>query len=397
MKTSKLSFLLLLILGFATLAIHTYLSMQHYNLKLGLGAGPSICNVSATFNCDGVAASRYAQFLGIPIAILGAVTQLILMVFVMASQWDLSSNSHVLRRFVFWIALFVAGISLVMGSISTFALSTYCLFCMAAYLLSWIYLFFAWKFQDSNPFKTLGEDVRALFGSLKWALLLLIAIPVMGYVANGVVLDSYGFGKMDLMIQDSLANWDHAPVYEFKKDQGLVLNESPAPKMVIVEFADFLCPHCKMAYPVLHAFAQGHKDVQLIFKSFPLDAKCNKGLTHEGDGYRCKLAGLVVCSEKLGKKGWDAHHWIFDRQETLNSSEKLPELTAEFAKSANLSAEELTKCLDEVSTMDAILAMGAEGTLAKIQGTPTVFVNGKQLERGQFMPILDGLYKKLSQ
>lgn len=396
MKNTKVTFLVLLALGLITIGIHSYLSMQHYNLKLGLGAGPSVCNISATFNCDSVAASKYAQLFGIPMAILGAITQLILLILVLASQWELSSSSSTIRRLVFWISAFVAVVSVVMGTISTAVLGTYCIFCMAAYLLSWIYLFFAWKFQESKPAAHLGEDVQTLFGPLKWVLILLIAIPGFGYVANGVVLDSYGFGKMDMIIQDSVNNWEHSPVTEFSTTQGLVFREVSNPKMTIVEFADFMCPHCKFAYPPIHSFARSHNDVQFIFKSFPLDAKCNKGLTHEGDGYRCQLSAAVHCSDKLYKKGWEAHHWIFDNQETLPGLEKLPETLGHIATAVQGNADDLKKCMDEDSTLEAVQAAAAEGDKAKIQGTPSIFVNGKKLERGQFMPVLEAIYKKLN-
>ena len=395
-SSTKFWFLTLFIISLMTLIVHSYLSLHGYNLKLGLEAGQSLCNVSTTFNCDSAAVSRYSSLFGIPMALLGAVTQLAFLIFLLSSQWNLSEHSDLLRRLIFWLALFVAAISIIMANISIFALNSYCPFCIVTYVLSFISLFAAFKYQTENPWPKLTSDISQFFSSVRWPVVLLIAIPALGYVGNSIILDSYGFGKLEMIIQDSVNQWEQSPSFEFKPDQGLTLGNSKNPKMVIVEFADFLCPHCRLAYPALHAFVQSHPDTQLIFKSFPLDAKCNKNLTHEGDGYRCKLAGAVFCAAKLFNKGWEFHDWLFDNQENMKAIDHFPEIL-ENASSKNLvSADAIKKCLDEDATLDALQATSLEGFNAKIEGTPTIFVNGKILPRGQFLPVLEAAYKKLN-
>jgi protein-disulfide isomerase len=39
--------------------------------------------------------------------------------------------------------------------------------------------------------------------------------------------------------------------------------------------------------------------------------------------------------------------------------------------------------------------MAKEGDTAKIQGTPAIFVNGRVLDRGQMIPVLEGAYRSL--
>lgn len=391
----KIWFLVLLATSFVTLLVHGYLSLHGYNLKLGLEAGQSLCNVSTTFNCDSAAVSRYASVFGVPMALLGLITQLALLIFLFSSQWGLSRYSELLRRLTFWLAFFVAGISLVMASISIFVLGSYCPFCIVTYVLSFISLFAAFRYQIENPWSQISTDFSLLLTSVRWPVVILLAVPALGYVSNAIVLDSYGFGKMDLIIQDSLSQWEHSPTNDFKLDQGLVFGNTN-PKMRIVEFADFLCPHCRIAYSALHAFAQSHPDVQLIFKTFPLDAKCNKSLTHEGDGHRCKLSGSVFCAEKLFKKGWEFHNWIFDHQESLGTLDQFAKTLDEVSLLNKVSVETIKTCLNEDPTQEALLAMGLEGLKARVQGTPAIFVNGKALPRGQFLPVLEALYQKLN-
>ena len=121
---SKNWFYFLLLLTLMTLGFHSYLSSQHYNLKLGASTGPSICNVSASFNCDAVAASTYSAIFNIPIALLGFIAQAVLLILAIASHYSLSENSNLIRRVTFWLALLIALVSVVMGFISTFKMGT---------------------------------------------------------------------------------------------------------------------------------------------------------------------------------------------------------------------------------------------------------------------------------
>jgi protein-disulfide isomerase/uncharacterized membrane protein len=388
--------LILMIISLLTIAVHGYLSIQHYQLKLGLAQGQSVCNISATFNCDSVAVSKYATLFGIPMALLGLISQVVFFILLLTVRFNLSSSSDWARRFLLWFSLFVFGTSLVMGSISAFALGTYCLFCMSAYALSIVQLFGAFKIQRESVFPKFGSDIGHLFSQARWVLVLLILIPGLAWLTHAVVLDSYGFNRMNVAIQDSLTQWEASPQLDFKENQGLVLYRgNGTPKITLVEFADFLCPHCKAASPTLEAFTQSHPDVKMIFKVFPLDGKCNKAITHQGDGLRCRLSAAMLCAQNLSQKGWDAHHWIFERQEQLyNNGSDFKTVTENITKDLGLDKAAFETCLNADATNEAVASMAQEG--ATIGGTPTIFVNGKLLERGQALPVLEALYQKLT-
>lgn len=387
-------YILLFIVSLATMAVHAYLTLQHYQLKLGLAEGKSLCNVSSTFNCDSVAISSYATLFGIPMALLGLISQVVFFVLLLAARLELSSSTESLRRFLFWISTFVFGTSVVMALISAFGLGTYCLFCMTAYALSILQLTGAWKIQLESPLARIREDLGALLSQARWALILFLLIPVFGWLAHSILLDSYGFGRLQIAIDESVATWESSPTLEFQTERGLSQQKGSGPtKMTIVEFADFLCPHCKAASPSLEAFAQSHPDVRLIFKTFPLDGKCNKAVTRQGDGLRCRLSAAMICAENLNQKGWEAHHWIFERQEHLYTTAGFESVSNEISKDLGLDKASFESCLNADGTHDSILAMAQEG--ASISGTPTVFVNGKLLPRGQILPVLEAVYKKL--
>jgi|GEM_PF-466501 len=390
-------FILLLALGLLTLLDHSYLTYEFYNLNSGMGSGGGICNISTKFNCDVVAASSYAKMSGIPMALLGLITQLVLLILLLAGQSGLTQNPSQTRRYFFWGTAFVALISIVMGSISTFKLGTYCLFCMGAYLLSFLSVIAAWFYQEKrNLGSSLGDDLRDLFTTSRWVLILAILIPVCGIVANGVIGSSYDLNKMEPMIRANIEAWKTAPEQTFDLSRGLVLqNGSQTPLMTIVEFADFRCPHCRLAYPGLHAFTQSHPDVKLIFKSFPLDGTCNKALTRTGDGLTCKLAFATFCAQETAQKGWEAHHWIYDRQEEFQSVTDFPDKLHQLSQDLGLNEEKMNTCINSDATTQKIMSMAAEGANAKIEGTPTIFINNKLYAEAQFLPFLDELYQEL--
>ncbi len=326
----------------------------------------------------------------------GALTNLALALLLIVGLTKLSQNPSRVLRFSFWLAFLVGLTSVVMGSISSMILKTYCLNCMAAYILSFITLFCIWKALDENPLVQITEDFQSLFSSHRWVSILLVLVPAGSFLTNAIIADSYGLPKIKLALQESQANWRTVPVTPLDLNTGLSFQRGQqTPIMTIVEFADFKCPHCRMAYPTLHTFAEGRPDVRLIFKSFPLDGVCNSDINRKGDGSTCQLAYAVFCSEKLAQKGWAAHHWIFDHQESFFSAASPADLIKDMSSELTLPLENLQKCMDSSEIFDLVSGQGKEGGAAKIGGTPTIFVNGKLLERGQFMPVLEAVYEEL--
>jgi uncharacterized membrane protein/predicted DsbA family dithiol-disulfide isomerase len=386
-----------LLTSIASVGTHLYLTLHYYQVTLGLQEGPSACHLNASFNCDAVAVSSFSNFAGIPVAIWGAWTNLIVALLIVLSLINLLANRERVLRYSGGLALLVALVSVVMGFISSYMLKTYCLYCMGAYALSFATLAFLWKGTHFLDKKTFGQDLNDLFKTHRWVLGLLLVIPAGSVLTNSVIAQNYGLDKIQMFTNESLQNWALASSMDFKLEgQGLSYQKADIPPvMTIVEFADFLCPHCRMAYMTLHSFAESRDDVRLIFKTFPLDGTCNKAIEHKGDGTRCLLAASVFCAEKINKKGWALHHWIFDHQELFARSGTAEKNLKDAAEELGLSFEDIKSCAAANDIGDLIERQADEGAAAKIQGTPSIFVNGRSLERGQILPVLEAVYQKL--
>jgi protein-disulfide isomerase/uncharacterized membrane protein len=392
-SSSKLAYWIAVVATILCIGVHLYLNKHHVDLKLGLGSASSICNVSEKLNCDTAATSSYAELFGIPMALLGAFTAGFLLIFLFLAQFNLTNDSARTARYAFYLASFMVLVSVVMGGISLFILKSGCPFCMASYALSlilWAALWVAFK-PDLHHF---ADDLKNAFVSEKWVLITLISIPVLAFLVNNMTLASYGYQEIKRVTQDSLGQWKTAPPQNFDLETGLIFQNGDGPaKVTIVEFADFLCPHCKAASPNLHNFAKAHPDVKFIFKSFPLDGACNSVIPHKGDGKRCDYAYATFCAEKLNKKGWAALDYFFDHQESLYSAEPT-KVFDDFCQTSGIDCAPLKTCVNSEEIHEQVSKMAKEGETAQIAGTPSIFFNGKSLNGGQLPPVLENTYRE---
>lgn len=395
-KASKNKFLVLAILStLVAVGVHTYLTQHYYALKFGAAEGSAFCNVNEVLNCDAVTASKFSSFLNIPVALWGVVTNLVLLYFLTITRLNLVQDRAKTSHY----ALLISGVtllaSIVMGSISM-TMNNLCIFCIGAYVLSLISFAGAFLGAENISLANLTEDIKDTFSSQKWVLGFLIAIPALAFLGNTMYLESQGYSQIEKIAKEKVAYWQTSPQQNFDLSTGLSMQKGTIePVMTIVEFADFRCPHCKHAAPSMHAFARSHQDVKFIFKPFPLDGTCNEAIQGGGDGISCGLAAAVMCAEKIASKGWAAHDYFFDHQEEVIRTQNLEKNLQDVSQALGLPLENLSPCVKDPATQELIRKMAKEGSTAQIQGTPTIFVNGKLLNGGQLIPVLEAAYKTL--
>lgn len=391
METKRKKFISMAIFSsLIAVGFHIYLTYKYYSLKFGLD-GSSACNISELFNCDIASTSKYADIFGVPMALLGAITHLIISILLING---LTEAKDLKRPFHYGVllSLFSVGISIIMGTISILFLSAYCPFCIAAYALSILTLTFSILGLDGVKLSGLFPEIKFLFSENKVSLYTVISIPIIAWFINYSVNEKYAGDRMNLFIQESISLWNSKESISFDLTKGLIkgapLEKS---KFVIVEFADYLCPHCKHANAPLKNFLATTKNATLIFKPYPLDGKCNSGINQSGDGYRCHLAYASYCAEKEFKSGWAYHDFIMDQQESFYSVQNIDDINKKLCSFNQSNCEKLISCMSSEDTANWVKSNAAEGTNAKISGTPTIFVNGKKLEGGQSLMVLKAL------
>lgn len=141
----------------------------------------------------------------------------------------------------------------------------------------------------------------------------------------------------------------------------------PMAKISIVEFSDFECPHCGAAHPVLgRVLDEFPGKVNVVFKHFPLDGHKNAA----------PAARAAVAAHQQGKF-WELADELFEHQRELS-----PEKIRELAKSAGLDLAKFDADLAAGSAQERVERDKKEGVALGIQGTPTLFINGRPYKEG---------------
>lgn len=373
------------------LAFHAYLAWHFYPIQFGFGAGEMQCNLNSTFNCDAATASAYSQILGVPIALIGAMANLVMVLFILGSLWRLTEAPEKYLRWAFYLSGFSVIISIIMAGISAALIGSYCLFCILIYA-TYVGAFVALK--KGNSLKQFKEDLGSLQAEVAGIIPLLAIVPVGTFLFHQALLSYYGGSEVKKFSLRAISEWKSNPQVIF--DQSSSLNKGADPKessgMTVVEFADFRCHHCAKAAPALKAFASAYADVRVQFFNFPLDGKCNPSLGENGDGISCRLAKWVHCTGQIDQKaGWKIHDELFEHQEkygSLRQESLVDEQLGALAKAQGLESEKILSCVNSEATQNAIVRQSRIGELAQVDGTPAIFVNGRKLPSGQVISIL---------
>jgi len=133
--------------------------------------------------------------------------------------------------------------------------------------------------------------------------------------------------------------------------------------VTIVEFSDFQCPYCARAMGVLRSIREEYGDrVRLVFRQFPLPF-------HQDAAPAARLALEAHAQGKF----WTVQEMLYASQQDL-SREQLERLAAE----AGLNRSRVLRALNDKSYQQQLDIDWQLGRDAKVQGTPTLFVNGRR-------------------
>ncbi len=137
-------------------------------------------------------------------------------------------------------------------------------------------------------------------------------------------------------------------------------------RVTLVEFSDFQCPFCRGGADALNEMVKAFpKDVRLVFKQFPLDNHSQAAIAAE--------ASLAAHAQG---KFWEMHDRIFANPRSLTEENLIA-----WAKELGLDATRFTTELKAHKYQALVNREIREGIEAGVQGTPTVFLNGR-LYRG---------------
>ncbi|MEU8390444.1 thioredoxin domain-containing protein [Micromonospora sp. NPDC048843] len=147
-------------------------------------------------------------------------------------------------------------------------------------------------------------------------------------------------------------------------------------KVTLVEFLDFECESCAAAYPAVKQILATYQDrITFVVRYFPIPSHPNADLA----------ARAAQAAANQGRFS-DMYVHLFENQTSWSHKEQAQtEVFLGYARALGLDMARFQRDLDDPATAARIAKDKADGAAAGVQGTPTFFLNGRQLTdlRGQ--------------
>ena len=172
-------------------------------------------------------------------------------------------------------------------------------------------------------------------------------------------------GASDTQIQHAYKErFDPAGVKTLPLDGSPTRGPDDAP-VTIFEFADFECPHCAMAVSLLDAVMEAHPGkVRLVYKSYTLPF-------HQHGEPAARAAFAAGAQGKF----WEMEHLLFERQQHLEDAD-----LERYAGMLRLDIPKWKADMDSPATRTRISDDHKLGEDLNLKGTPTIYVNGRELD-----------------
>jgi protein-disulfide isomerase len=136
--------------------------------------------------------------------------------------------------------------------------------------------------------------------------------------------------------------------------------------VTLVEYGDYECPYCGMAYPVVKAVQRAlGNQLRFVFRNFPLaEAHPHARLAAEA-------------AEAAGAQGrfWEMHDVLFENQSALEPADIVG-----YAQSVGLDLTRFEQDIEAGTYTKKVRDDFRSGVRSGVNGTPTFFVNGERYD-----------------
>jgi uncharacterized membrane protein/protein-disulfide isomerase len=388
--------LLFALLGLGATGTSTY---QHYQF-LRNPSYTSFCDISESVSCQSVYQSPYGAVLGIPMALLGVLWFVLVLLLVWFDQRVAAVPAAPAGRRVpapqqpagdaasYLFILSTAGLAVVlyMAYASFFVLKTLCVLCALTYVAVIGVFIISGAASQAAMSSVPGRVVADLRRLLKSPVALTIACLYLVGAATAVAFFprqagvAAAAGGAAAVAPEETAPAQEAQIAEFEKwiaaqPRVPVMVPDDGAAVVVVKFNDYQCPPCRQTYleykPIIDRYlSQQPGKVKYVSKDFPLEAECNTGGVHVAG---CEAAAAVRMARNRNRA--DAMEaWLFENQGSM-SPDLVRQGVRQVAGVEDFDAQ-YPKMLEQVR------ADVAQGRQLGVNRTPTFFINGVKIEGG---------------
>lgn len=143
-------------------------------------------------------------------------------------------------------------------------------------------------------------------------------------------------------------------------------------KVTLIEYGDYQCPGCGSAYPIIKSLTEKYQgQLTFVFRNFPLTT------IHPN----ARVAAAAAEAAGLQGKYWEMHNALYENQSDWNqlSVDKRNDYFYSLATRLGLKSDQFKSDFLSSTVNKKISYDQALGKKDQVQGTPTFFLNGKEL------------------
>ncbi len=342
------------------------------------GAPKSFCSINSFIDCDGVAQTDKAFFMGVPLAIWGVVLYLLFLFLNFVDKIKEKINFPLLNVFknpssyIATIGFISFCISVSLACISLFDIRKICILCFMTYFINLFIALIAVKkdFFITDIKNTILDFIQGVkeYTTLFLVVLLLVVLTL-GFFSQSLILAPI------IKTNKSIKQFSELKTNIYAISGNTLGN--PDGDVSVFVYGDFMCPFCRVMNIMLHKLVLDDKNVAVYHVNFPLDSACNptvKAKIHPGS---CILSKYALAAQNQGDY-WGMVSGIYNKL-PRNEKEIL-----QVAKSLNLDTDKLYKDAHSATIDEYLENQVYRGMNERLMGTPTIIIDG--IPHSEIMP-----------
>lgn len=208
-------------------------------------------------------------------------------------------------------------------------------------------------------------------------------------IALGVGLTLYNSAKKPVTASESLADATPTPNLPPAGGPRVPVSQTGTPaadnahvrgpanaKITMEEYGDYQCPSCGVLFHELKKLEQEYgTQMRFVFRHFPL----------QGHKYALLAAHAAEAASQQGRF-WEMHELIYSNQGAWSASSDARPIFIQYARNLGLDVDRFNRDLDSPEVAARVQADYQRGVAARVEGTPSLFLNGRQLRPEAYTP-----------
>lgn len=364
---------ILILLAIVGILLSAELINVYVNANFIQDAQPSICAISETVNCDGVARTIHSQFFGVPLAVWGLLLYLFIFILSFAEKLKDSKLFRFMEVFknpeayIFSLSLLAFCISMGLALLSFFEIHMVCIFCFITYFLDLVIALCAKDYKKPIYYEIV-QSVKDFIDAIKirkyFVAFIICAMLFIGAVAH---LNYTAVLAPQLIQEREIQNFLKD---SFNSVNGNILGDENA-TVVVDEYIDYNCGGCYLQNVSSHRVVTELSGVRINQNMLPLDQSCNKYMPNPGHKNSCLKAKYALAAKRQNKF-WNMNDVLmFKSPETEQDILKL-------AKSMKFDVKKLQADAHGQDVENELLAEIEKTERLQINATPTLIIGLKR-------------------